>query len=445
MALPERAETLRPGGDRRRLGGRRQRAGRGRHAAASSCCAATTAPPGRWRSPPGRRGSERRGPVFLVDGGRLAGLAWLEGDDDRSLSVRASLWNGTALAGPRARLLPGTREPARARPAPCSPTAPGCSPGAPSTARTTRSSGPAARADAWQPVQRLSAQQLGARHHPRPRRHRGRRRPDRLEPLRRHTATRCGWPASSAATTLDATSTPPARSARSTPPSSARSRLLYLDAAAPRSWSVLDLDAEGRVKAKASVASTAGAPGGRLRGEPGADALAGREAAGLGARWRKSSRETPPRRLRRSPAGRLSRRSPRRRPPRRPTWRSATASPSGVGDDPARASPGYPPRLQTLLVNAGRQRHGHELRHPRREDPGRARPHRHGPRHRASRATCCILMEGTNDINRVDLPRDHDLQPRHHGRQGARRTAQRDPRHGHPPPAGRQDRSPTTC
>jgi hypothetical protein len=33
-------------------------------------------------------------------------------------------------------------------------------------------------------------------------------------------------------------------------------RLLYLDAAAPRAWSVLDLDGAGRVKAKASIAST---------------------------------------------------------------------------------------------------------------------------------------------------------------------------------------------
>jgi hypothetical protein len=44
--------------------------------------------------PPGQQGQERRGPVLLVDGGRLAGLAWLEGDGDRSLAVRAAAWNG---------------------------------------------------------------------------------------------------------------------------------------------------------------------------------------------------------------------------------------------------------------------------------------------------------------------------------------------------------------
>jgi hypothetical protein len=44
--------------------------------------------------PPGQEGFIRLSPVFLVDGGRLAGLAWLEGDDLRSLSVRAAAWTG---------------------------------------------------------------------------------------------------------------------------------------------------------------------------------------------------------------------------------------------------------------------------------------------------------------------------------------------------------------
>ncbi|MEA2604353.1 MAG: hypothetical protein QOF89_5345 [Acidobacteriota bacterium] len=44
--------------------------------------------------PPGQQQQERRGPVLLVDGGRLAGLAWLEGDGIRSLAVRAAAWTG---------------------------------------------------------------------------------------------------------------------------------------------------------------------------------------------------------------------------------------------------------------------------------------------------------------------------------------------------------------
>ena len=44
--------------------------------------------------PPGQKGFIRFGPVFLVDQGRLAGLAWLEGDDLESLSVRSAAWTG---------------------------------------------------------------------------------------------------------------------------------------------------------------------------------------------------------------------------------------------------------------------------------------------------------------------------------------------------------------
>lgn len=46
--------------------------------------------------PPGQEGSIRQSPMLLVEGGRLAGLAWLEGDDLRSLSVRAAAWTGTS-------------------------------------------------------------------------------------------------------------------------------------------------------------------------------------------------------------------------------------------------------------------------------------------------------------------------------------------------------------
>jgi len=44
--------------------------------------------------PSGQEGSQRRGPVLLVDGGRLAGLAWLEGDTGTALSVRSTAWTG---------------------------------------------------------------------------------------------------------------------------------------------------------------------------------------------------------------------------------------------------------------------------------------------------------------------------------------------------------------
>ena len=44
--------------------------------------------------PAGQEGSLRRAPVLLVDGGRLAGLAWLEGDNITSLSVRSAAWTG---------------------------------------------------------------------------------------------------------------------------------------------------------------------------------------------------------------------------------------------------------------------------------------------------------------------------------------------------------------
>ncbi len=44
--------------------------------------------------PPGPRQAVRDQPVPLVTGGRLAGLAWLEGDDPRTLSVLAASWDG---------------------------------------------------------------------------------------------------------------------------------------------------------------------------------------------------------------------------------------------------------------------------------------------------------------------------------------------------------------
>lgn len=44
--------------------------------------------------PPGQRGRERAWPVPLVENGRLAGAAWLEGDEARSFAVYAAAWDG---------------------------------------------------------------------------------------------------------------------------------------------------------------------------------------------------------------------------------------------------------------------------------------------------------------------------------------------------------------
>jgi hypothetical protein len=44
--------------------------------------------------PAGQKAARRQWPVALVEDGRLAGLAWLEGDGDRTLAVRAAAWDG---------------------------------------------------------------------------------------------------------------------------------------------------------------------------------------------------------------------------------------------------------------------------------------------------------------------------------------------------------------
>lgn len=53
-------------------------------------------------APPDRasRAAIRRSPVLLVDGGTLAGIAWLEGSGERALSVRASAWNEKGFSAP---------------------------------------------------------------------------------------------------------------------------------------------------------------------------------------------------------------------------------------------------------------------------------------------------------------------------------------------------------
>lgn len=47
-------------------------------------------------APAGQEAAQRRGAVFFVENGALQGMAWLEGNDDRSLAVRAAEWNGHA-------------------------------------------------------------------------------------------------------------------------------------------------------------------------------------------------------------------------------------------------------------------------------------------------------------------------------------------------------------
>jgi hypothetical protein len=50
--------------------------------------------------PPEQVGKDRRGAVLFTDGGKLAGIAWLEGDGPRSLAVRAAGWNGRKWQAP---------------------------------------------------------------------------------------------------------------------------------------------------------------------------------------------------------------------------------------------------------------------------------------------------------------------------------------------------------
>ncbi len=57
--------------------------------------------------PSGQKGSIRRRPVLLVDDGRLAGLAWLEGDGETGLSVRSAAWTGRRWQNPQQVSHPG--------------------------------------------------------------------------------------------------------------------------------------------------------------------------------------------------------------------------------------------------------------------------------------------------------------------------------------------------
>jgi hypothetical protein len=57
--------------------------------------------------PPGQESRRRRDPQLLIDNGRLAGVAWLEGDGDRDLSVRAAVWKGPGWETPERVSYPG--------------------------------------------------------------------------------------------------------------------------------------------------------------------------------------------------------------------------------------------------------------------------------------------------------------------------------------------------
>ncbi|MFL6259766.1 MAG: hypothetical protein ACJ76Y_08655 [Thermoanaerobaculia bacterium] len=216
--------------------------------------------------PPGQEEKLRRGPVLLVDGGRLAGIAWLEGDGGRALSVCASLWTGKRWQAPERVSFPGPGTQTALAGAVLADgswlLAWSAFDGQDDEIVWARRQG-----DAWQPVRRLTSNSV----------------PDivpaltatadggaliawsRLEDtggyqMRMARFARDGWQGEHAAAALGSLY----------PTFLGPSRLLYLDAAAPRSWSVLDLDSQGRVKAKASVASTLERPavafeGGQVR------------------------------------------------------------------------------------------------------------------------------------------------------------------------------------
>jgi hypothetical protein len=203
--------------------------------------------------PPGQEGRQRRGAVLLVDGGRLAGLAWLEGDGDRSLSVRAAVWTGQGWQLSQNVSYPGPGSQLALTGAVLTDgswlLAWSAFDGQDDEIVWSRRSG-----DVWQPVRRLSANNSV---------------PD-ITPALAATADggalvawsrfdghgyqlrmarfgHQGWSGERAAG--------PSGSLYPTFVGGAdHPRLLYLDAS-PRGWSVLDLDGQGRAKARASVAS----------------------------------------------------------------------------------------------------------------------------------------------------------------------------------------------
>lgn len=203
--------------------------------------------------PSGQEGRERRGPVLLVDGGRLAGIAWLEGDDDRSLSVRAALWTGKGWQTPERVSFQGPGSQLALTGAVLADgswlLAWSAFDGHDDEIVWARRVG-----DAWQPVARLSANNAV---------------PDITPALaatpdggaliawsryddRSYQLRMARFDSSGGGRWRD--ERPAAASGSLYPTFLGSSRLLYHDAW-PSGWSVLDLDAAGRVKARASVAS----------------------------------------------------------------------------------------------------------------------------------------------------------------------------------------------
>lgn len=205
-------------------------------------------------APPGQEGFIRQSPVLLVDGGRLAGLAWLEGDNPQSLSVRAAAWKGQSWGPVQQVSHPG----------------PGSQLALVGTVLDDGSwllawsafDGTADEivwsrrvGESWLPVSRLSAPNAV---------------PDITPAL---TATPGGgaliaWSRYDGqgyqlrVARFDRGAWKGERAAApsgSLYPTFVGSRLLYMDAE-PRAWSVLDLDREGRIKAKASIPSTLDRP-----------------------------------------------------------------------------------------------------------------------------------------------------------------------------------------
>jgi hypothetical protein len=215
-------------------------------------------------APPSQASRSRSGPVLLVDGGRLAGLAWLEGDGERAFSVRSAVWTGTAWQAPERVSFPG----------------PGSQLGLTGAVLADGSWLLAWSAfdghddeivwsrrigNAWQPVKRLH--------------------PDNAVPditpalaatadggaliawsrydghgyaLRMARFTRGAWQGEHAA----------GPSGSLYPTFLGAAKLLYLNAGVQglRGWSVLDLDPQGRAKARASVASALDRPALRFSG-----------------------------------------------------------------------------------------------------------------------------------------------------------------------------------
>jgi hypothetical protein len=199
--------------------------------------------------PPGQEGFIRLSPVLLMDGGRLAGLAWLEGDDLGSLSVRAAAWTGQRWGSIQQVSHPGPGSQLALAGAVLGDgswlLAWSAFDGTADEIVWSRRVG-----ESWLPVSRLSNPNAVPDITPALTATPGggaliawSRYDGQGYQLRMARFDRGGW--------KDERAAAPSGSLY---PSFLGSRLLYMEAE-PRAWSVLDLDSEGRIKAKASVPS----------------------------------------------------------------------------------------------------------------------------------------------------------------------------------------------